>query len=116
MATMKRKLVGTCPVCGKQAFGVVGGKAVHGWIIYGKTVVPNPAKVCSLANGQTLKDRHMETVDLDSAEIASRCVILHNIDPTSGSKVTRKVTVKSLSKSAGKPGLLARLVKAVKNE
>jgi hypothetical protein len=114
MATLKRKLIGTCPVCGKQAFGVVNGRAVHGWVIAGRAVYPNPNKVCQLGNGQTLKDRHMETVDLDSAEIASRCVILHNIDPASGSKVTRKVTVESLSKSAGKPSLLKRLMKAIK--
>jgi hypothetical protein len=55
----------------------------------------------------------MQLVDLDSKEIADRCVI-HSINPATGQKVTREVTVKSLSKSAGKPGLLARLVKAIK--
>jgi len=113
MATLKRKLIGTCPICNKPAYGVVNGRAVHGWIINGLAVYPDPNRVCSLANGQTLKDRHMQLVDLDSKEVADRCVI-HSINPATGQKVTREVTVKSLSKSAGKPSLLKRLMKAIK--
>jgi uncharacterized Fe-S cluster-containing radical SAM superfamily enzyme len=111
MATMKRKLTGTCPVCGKAAFGVVRGHAVHGWMKIGGSVVPNPTMICALSNGQTLRDRHMEMIDLDAPAVVKRTMIVHSLD--AGKRVKHQ-TVEKLSKSAGKPGLLKRLAEAIK--
>jgi len=108
MTTLKRKLVGTCPVCGRSAFGVVRNHAVHGWMKVGNTVVPNPAMVCQLLDGQTLRDRHMEIIDLDAPDVVKRTMIVHSLD------AGKRIKHETVEKSAGKPGLLKRLVEAIK--